>query len=248
MSVEVLLAPDTSLTPAIFVARPNQFIVEARIGTRMVLAHMADRGRLEGILYPGARLLLSPKPAANRKTAFQVMAVYVEDELISLDTHLPNRLVAAALTARAFPQFARYPTIQSEVTVGPHRFDFRLSDGSTSCLLEVKSVGLVQDGVAMFPDAPTRRGREQVTTLTRLAYNGQRVAIVFILQRSRGESFAPNDIVDPLFARALRQALATGVEVYAYRCPLTPECICLGENVPVFGSLDTILLTNISIH
>lgn len=242
MAICVPLVFGAPLIHATFVARSSQFLVEAQLEERLVLAHMADRGRLKGLLYPGARLLLAPRNPINRKTAFQVAAVYAGTELVSLDTLLPNRLVLAALEQRALPQFAHYTKVQREVSFGAHRFDFWLGEGRSSCILEVKSVGQVVDDVAMFPDAPTERGRRQVDALTEFAYKGQRSAILFIIQRSTGQAFVPDEQIDPLFTRALRRAITAGVEVYAYRCPITPEGISLGEHIPIYSSRRAMLL------
>jgi sugar fermentation stimulation protein A len=240
MLIRVPLIASAPLVEAVFIARPNQLIVEARLEGRLVRAHMADRGRLIDLLVPGARLVLAPRDEIGRKTAFQVVGVYSDSELVSLDTHLPNRLVAAALDANALPQFARYARVQPEFTIGEHRFDFRLGEGLATCVLEVKSVGAARDGVAIFPDAPTERGRKQLDLLTAMGRSGQRTALVFIVQRSKVRALIPNDEVDPAFARALRRAIAGGVEVYAYRCPLTLDGLTLGPPLPVFGSADAV--------
>ncbi|HMQ32172.1 MAG TPA: DNA/RNA nuclease SfsA, partial [Chloroflexaceae bacterium] len=228
MPVRVPLTASGPLTEATFLARPNQLLVEARLAGRVVRAHMADRGRLLDLLTPGARLLLAPRDEIGRKTSYQVVGVYSGDELVSLDTQLPNRLMVAAFAAGALPQFARYTKLQREVMVGAHRFDFRLGEGLTTCVVEVKSVGKVEDGIARFPDAPTERGRQHLEVLAQMARSGQRCAVVFIIQRHRARALVPDDGVDPAFARALRAAIAAGVETYAYLCPLTPDGLALG--------------------
>jgi sugar fermentation stimulation protein A len=199
---------------------------------------MADRGRLIELLTPGARLLLAPRDELGRKTAFQVVGVYSGDELVSLDTQLPNRLVAAALAAGALPQFARYTRLQREVRVGEHRFDFRLGESLGSCLLEVKSVGKVERGLGMFPDAPSERGRAHLDLLAHMARGGQRCAVLFVVQRHSARAVVPDEATDPAFGRALRQAIRCGVEVYANLCPLSPEGLLLGAPLPVFGSAE----------
>jgi sugar fermentation stimulation protein A len=201
---------------------------------------MADRGRLLDLLTPGARLLLAPRDEPGRKTAFQVIGVYSAGELVSLDTHLPNRLMAAALAAGALPQFACYGRVQREVTMGEHRLDFRLGEGLSTCLLEVKSAGKLVAGLASFPDAPTLRGRAHLELLARMAGSGQRCAVVFIIQRRSAAAFVPDEATDPAFARALRGAIRNGVEAYAYCCPLTAEGLTLGPPVPVYGSIDAV--------
>ncbi|NTU83367.1 MAG: DNA/RNA nuclease SfsA [Chloroflexales bacterium] len=240
MLVRVPLTATGPPTEATFLARPNQLLVEARLSGRVIRAHMADRGRLVDLLTPGARLLLAPRDEIGRKTSYQVVGVYSGDELVSLDTQLPNRLVVAALSVSALPQFARYTKVQRDVTIGVHRFDFRLGEGLASCVLEVRSVGKVEGGLARFPDAPTERGRQHLDVLAQMARSGQRCAVVFIIQRHRATALVPDEDVDPAFARALRAAITSGVETYAYLCPLTPEGLTLGPPVPIYTSPDAI--------
>jgi sugar fermentation stimulation protein A len=240
MSVQVPLIASGPLVEASFIARPNQFLIDAQLNGRIVRAHMADRGRLIDLLVPHARLLLAPRDEIGRKTSFEVVGVYEDDELVSLDTLLPNRLVAAALAAGALPQFARYTKLQREVPIGEHRFDFRLGEGLMTCYLEVKSVGNVVRQVARFPDAPTERGRKHMELLATMARNSQRCAVVFIVQRHKALALIPDDDVDPAFSRALRTAITCGVEVYAYLCPVTSEGIRLGPGLPVFGSAEAV--------
>jgi sugar fermentation stimulation protein A len=234
--VQIHLAAGAPLAEATFTNRLNQFVIEAEFEGSPIQAYMSDRGRLIGLLKPGARLLLAQHVPEGRARQFQAVAVYSGDELVSLDTHLPNRLIAAALEARALPQFARYPEMQPEVRYGAHRFDFRLRGEAMHCWLEIKSVGQIINGLASFPDAPTERGRQHVEALTTLAQQGQRTAVIFVVQRDSGRAVVPNAEVDPLFARAMQQAMTHGVEFYAYRCPLTPEGIQLGSEIPVYAS------------
>src|SRR5262245_37971848 len=93
-SLIVPLGTGAPLLEAIFEARPAQLVVEARLGDQVVRAHMADRGRLRELLVPGRRLVLARRSEPGRKTAFQAVAAYEGDTLVSLDTHLPNRLIA----------------------------------------------------------------------------------------------------------------------------------------------------------
>ena len=116
---------------------------------------------------------------------------------------------------------------------GESRLDLLLSGGRGLCYVEAKSVTLVEDGVGLFPDAPTERGRRHVETLAQAVREGHRGAVVFVIQREDASSFAPNDTADPDFGRALRKALAQGIEAYAYRCTVTKEEVRLSSAVPV---------------
>jgi sugar fermentation stimulation protein A len=240
MSVRVPLIATGPLVEATFVARPNQLLIDAQLNGKLVRAHMADRGHLADLLVPNARLLLAPRDEIGRKASFQVLGIYKGDELVSLDTEMPNRLVATALASGALPQFARYTRVQREVAVGEHRFDFRLGEGLSTCYIGVNAVGTVMRHLARFPDAPSERGCLHLAQLATMARNGQRCAVVFIIQRSHARALVPNDEVDPAFGRALRHAIANGVEAYAYLCPITTEGIRLGPPVPVFGSAEAV--------
>ena len=80
--------------------------------------------------------------------------------LSSADARLPNKLVAEALNQKRMPQFASYPVARAEQVFGESRLDFLLEGPGGKCYVETKSVTLVEDGVGLFPDAPTIQGRE----------------------------------------------------------------------------------------
>jgi sugar fermentation stimulation protein A len=221
-----------TIVPATFVARPNRFLVEATVDGQLVRAHLADRGRLRETLIPGAHLLLAHRPGPGRATAYQAVAAYVGSRLASIDTALPNRLVEAALRAGAIEPFVMYPQVRREATVGASRFDFMLGESAGRCLVEVKSAGLIIDGVALFPDAPTERGRRHVQELAELAATGERVAVVFIAQGD-ARAIQMYTAIDPAFAQALAAARDSGLEVYGYSCPITPTGITFGTAIPV---------------
>jgi sugar fermentation stimulation protein A len=232
--ITIPLGHGGAIVEATFVSRPNRFLVEALLDGALVKAHLADRGRLKEILLPSARLLLAHREGAGRATQFQAVAAYLgeSDRLASIDTALPNRLVEAALRAGALPPFAGCPRVRREATIGQSRFDFLLEGDGGRCIVEVKSAGLVLGGIALFPDAPTERGRRHVAELAELAAHGQRCAVVFIAQ-GQAYSIAMNTAIDPAFAAELDRARQSGLEIYGYSCPLTPEGITLGEAIAV---------------
>jgi len=104
---------------------------------------------------------------------------------------------------------------------------------SGRCFVETKSVTLVIDGVALFPDAPTTRGVKHMRSLAQAVEAGYRAAVVFVVQRNDCEAFAPHDAADPEFGVALRQSMAAGVEAYAYSCFVTEKAITLCRSLPL---------------
>lgn len=235
-----------------FVERPNRFVVRCAPpsvreagpayggiagGAALYEAHMADPGRLRELLVPGRRVWLRPAgDAPHRRTRWSAVLVESPDGagLVSVDTTLPNRLVHAALRARALAEFAGWELERHEVTLGASRIDFVLHNGAGRRLaLEVKSVTLVEDGVALFPDAVTERGARHVRELATLAVDpAWDAAILFVLQRPDAVRIEAAAGIDPGFARALAEAKAAGVRVLGRRCLVTMERLALHEPVP----------------
>ena len=222
------------LVEARFLTRLNRFAALMELDGREVMVHVANSGRLGELLEPGRRMLLAPAPGEHRKTQFDLALVDLESTLVSADARLPNALVAEALELGYLPPFAGYPQVRREVTYGESRLDLMLEGPAGRCYLETKSVTLVVDeGVAQFPDAPTSRGVKHLRTLSQAVAAGHRAAAVFVVQRSDARSLTPYDAADPEFGAALRSAHAAGVEVYAYRCRVTPDEIRLADPIPV---------------
>ena len=216
------------------IKRLNRFAALVDVDRREYLAHVPNSGRLGELLVPGYRVLLAPAPRdSTRKTAYDLALVDTGGALASADARLPNHLVAEALAAGRLPQFAGYPVVQPEATFGDSRLDFRLSGPGGVCYVETKSVTLVEDGIARFPDAPTLRGVKHLHSLMTAQAAGCRAAVIFVVQRADADAFAPHDAADPLLGQTLRQAIAAGVPAFAYRCRLDEQSIALADGIPV---------------
>lgn len=213
------LSLSQGLFPATFIERPNRFLARAKMGEQEVLAFLADPGRLKELLQPGAEIYLTPKAGPGRKTFFDLALVRYNGVLVSVDSRLPNRIFAQAIKTGGLPEFSGYKIIKPEVKCGESRLDFLLEgEGQPPCYVEVKSVTLVVEGEARFPDAPTLRGARHLEELANLRKQGCRAAVVFLIQREDVLCFAPNEETDPHFAATLRKVVGQGVEAIAYRC------------------------------
>ncbi|MHC1564193.1 MAG: DNA/RNA nuclease SfsA [Candidatus Hecatellaceae archaeon] len=142
--------------------------------------------------------------------------------------------MAETLRQGELEEFKGFRILKAEPRLGGTRLDFLLEKkGGGRLLVEVKSCTLAENGVAMFPDAPTERGRRHLETLARMAGGGWRAAIVFLAQREDVERFQPNHREDPRFAEALRKAWEKGVRVYAYRAAFNGRVLRLLGRIPV---------------
>jgi sugar fermentation stimulation protein A len=205
--------------PARFVQRLNRFVAQVEIDGAVLEAHVPTSGRLGELLLPGAPVQVRKGTGSKRKTAWDLMLVKTGDTWVSLDSRLPNYLVGQLLREDELPPFAGARDIKAEYVFGESRLDFAFTDGDGQrTLVEVKSVTLVEEGVAMFPDAPTSRGARHLRELAQAVGEGYRAAVLFIVQRDDATEFAPNWRTDPAFAQALAEAEAAGVEIYAWKC------------------------------
>ncbi len=224
-----------SFVKGIFSTRDNRFRVTVTVGGQRIWAHLPNSGRLGELLVPGRRVLLTERPGIGRKTGYDLSLVEVDGRWVSVDARLPNALVREALQAGRLAPLAGYSTVRSEVPFGRSRFDFLLeAPDRPPCLLEVKSVTLLVDGLACFPDAVTARGKRHVEELAAAVEAGYRGVMAFVVQRDDAQGFRPHDESDPTFGQALRAAARRGVELYAYGCHVEPGQITVDSALPVY--------------
>jgi sugar fermentation stimulation protein A len=226
------------LLEASFVVRENRFRARVSLAGEEVPAHLPNSGRVSELLLPGRRVLLGEARAPHRVTDYDLLMVQLPETLVSVDARLPNRLFAEALESGTLPEFAGLTMVSPEFRHGESLLDFLLEadSGGESCVVEVKSVTLVRDGVGYFPDAVTRRGSRHLRELRRACQEGRRAAVVFVIQRDDARAFVPHDYSDPRFGELLRGVASDGVEVYAYTCRVSPEELALNGRAPVFLS------------
>lgn len=239
------------LTESRFVERPNRFLLRCELAEPvtgkgsgrpgdMVDVHMADPGRLEELLIPGKRVWIRWAASPTRKTDWSAVLVESPDGqgLVSVDTTMPNKLIHRALEAGALDELGDWALERAEFPLGSSRIDFLLVSGGRKLALEVKSVTLVEDGVALFPDAITARGARHVRELAEVAGRvdddgvAWSAAILFVLQRNDAHRIEAARSIDPDFADALADAKAAGVRVLGRRCRVTKDRLELGEPVP----------------
>jgi sugar fermentation stimulation protein A len=221
-----------NLVPGRFLRRENRFLATALVKGREEKAYIANSGRLDDLLVPDQLIWLTPVVSDNRKTKFDLTLVEDGAVMVSIDARLPNELFEEALKTNSLLDF-RYTKLEREVKINGSRLDFRLFDAEQICWVENKSVTLVKDGIALFPDAPTTRGRRHLNELMEISAAGDRAAVVFIIQRPDAQKFTPNYAIDPEFSKTLLRAHASGVDVFAYTCRVSRDEICLVGTVPV---------------
>ena len=225
-----------NITDGIFVRRINRFVAEVDLQDHRETVHVKNTGRCRELLIPGVQVFLTAGNTPNRKTRYDLVAVSKqrsnqEPLLINMDSQIPN---AAALEwLQASSCFSPQAVFRREVTCNNSRFDLFVEDGERKVFIEVKGVTLEQNGIAMFPDAPTERGVKHLNELARCIDDGFEAWVFFVIQMQGVSCFTPHDSMHPQFGAALRQAHRAGVKILAMDCLITPDSIKLNAPIPV---------------
>lgn len=163
--------------------------------------------------------------------------------LINMDSSAPNQVFweqAKENIGKILPEFSPSDTssmtpliLKREVPFSHSRFDFFVAQGEKQAYVEVKGVTLEENGVVLFPDAPTVRGEKHVYELIHAAQQGYLAYLVFIVQLSGAKYFTPNEKTHPSFGMALRKAQEQGVKLLCYDCHVSESEISFANPVPI---------------
>lgn len=218
----------------IFIKRPNRFIAHVYINGIEEIVHVKNTGRCRELLLPGAKVILedcSNNP--NRKTKYSLISVWKEDILVNMDSQVPNAVVYNSLMENEIHGLENLTKIKREVSFGNSRFDLYFESGNSKGFIEVKGVTLENEGISMFPDAPTTRGTKHVLEMIHAVEEGYRGAILFLIQMKGPKVFRLNWAMDKDFSEAVKLASEKGVEILAYDSIVSQDTISIGKPIGV---------------
>ena len=219
------------------IRRYKRFLADVQLAGGVITAACPNTGSLMGCCEAGSRVWLSESDNAGRKYRHTWEIVEVGKVMVGINTGLPNALVAEAIGDGTIGELAGYASVRREVAFGEERSRVDLlleSPGREPCYVEVKNVtAAASRGVALFPDCVSERGSKHLRELIRLKERGLRPVQMYCVQRADVKEVRPADGIDHEYGRMLREALAAGVEVLAYRARVTPTEIRLAERIPV---------------
>ena len=218
------------------IKRYKRFLADVYLPNgEIVTAHCANTGSMKNCQPDNARVWLSRSNNPKRKLAYSWELIEVAPNvLVGINTSISNRLVREGIENGVIKELEGYQSIRSEVKYGLEgsRIDLLLQQHQehAECYLEVKSVTL-WDGNSngSFPDAVTVRGRKHLRELMAMVDQGYRAALCFCVQHNGIRCVTPADDIDPLYGKTLREAIAAGVEVFAYRAEIDTEKILISE-------------------
>jgi len=223
----------TELVPARLIRRYKRFLADCTLeGSGVqITAHCANPGSMLGLANPGTRVWLEPNTDPKKKLKFGWRLVDHENgHFTGVDTSLPNRVLRSALTDRAIPALASYPVVKPEVKYGENsRIDFLLTGAQLpDAYVEVKSVTLSrQRGLAEFPDSVTARGTKHLHELGKMARDGHRSVMLYLVQRTDCDRLTLAQDLDPAYAAAFLQARQSGVETLIIGTDISTKGVAL---------------------
>lgn len=217
-----------------FLRRVNRFIAEIELDDGSIVpAHVSNTGRMQELLVPGTPCLIRAAANPARKTAWDLLAVEHQGSWVCLVAAWANDFLADWLQAGKISGFAHLDALQREKKIGHSRFDFALEQQGERWLFEVKSVNFVVDGHALFPDAPTTRGRRHVEELLALRQEGWQVGVFFVTMGQPVLDVGFNAANDPDFAEVMQRAMDEGMLVRAFSAEILPPSVYFRGERPI---------------
>ena len=201
-----------------------RFLVDVKLENgEIVTAHCTNSGSMKSCLEPGADVYLSPVNDPKRKTKFTWEMIKINNDWVGINTSNPNTLALDWIKQGTIPGLEGYTHVEREVKFGDSRFDIFARNEKEECFVEVKNVTLREGTMALFPDAVTTRGQKHLETLINVKKSGKRAVMLYVVQRTDVESFAPAKEIDPDYANKLKKAYREGVEIIPVQVKINPQ-------------------------
>ena len=231
---------ESALIEAVLIKRYKRFLADIRLPSGEVLTvHCPNTGSMKNCAEPGMKVWLSTSDNPKRKYRHTwELARTTRGHYSGINTTRANRLVEGAIQSGTIRELRGYDELDTEVKYGREnsRIDILLG-GMHQCYVEVKSVTLlespIRSGRGFFPDALSERGRKHLRELSLMVRQGHRAVLLFCVQHSGILRVLPAAHIDPDYARALVAAISCGVEVFAYKCRMSPRGSRMYKSLPV---------------
>ena len=229
-----IFTPDARGT---LIDRPNRFIVNVQLPEGPVRAHCPNPGRLIELMNPGRTMILERGKDPERKTRWTLAAAEYNGQTVSLFSARANSVAGELIIPRLFP---RAEEIKAEYPWGNSRFDWHFYQDGKEIFMEVKACTLIEEGVAMFPDAPSDRASRHLNELAEIAATDSRreCHVVFVIMNRETRIFIPNLHTDPVFARTVHEVSPyVNYHGVSTTCTTDGDLSLVSADIPVISDL-----------
>ena len=215
----------------ILIKRYKRFFADVQLDNNVVTAHCPNTGSMMGLLDAGNKVLLSKSDNEKRKLKYTLEVIKLKKSHVGVNTHRTNRIVEKALNDNVLNFVKNITEIRREVKYGENsKVDFVVTTPKEEVYIEVKNVTLSRvKKTAEFPDAVTIRGSKHLIELAKLKKKGIRAVMLYVVQRDDIDNFKIASDIDPVYAKNLKMAMKSGVEVFCYDCKFSKKDISINS-------------------
>lgn len=220
-----------NIEQGIFIERVNRFIAHIDIDGKVEVCHVKNTGRCKEILVKGCKVFVQEFDSKIRKTKFDLISVYKGNRLINIDSQVPNKMFSEWVKLGNL--FKDIKVFKSEVFYKNSRFDFYVEYENKKAFIEIKGVTLENEGVVLFPDAPTSRGVKHLKELVSAREEGYEAYVIFIVQMEGVKYFTPNYETHKEFGDILSFCKNNGINILAFDSVVLKDEIYIKDSVKV---------------
>jgi len=224
-----------SLIKGKLVKRYKRFFADIKVNKEILTAHCPNTGSMMGLLDKNNDAWISKNDDPKRKLKYTLEIIKAKNNLVGVNTHLANKIVAESLKNNSFEEFKKLDSLQSEVFYNKEtRFDFLASKNNKKIFIEVKNVTLFRNNKdCEFPDSPTSRGTKHLKTLIDASKKGFKTYVLFLVQIQNMKYFKIAKDIDKDYYENYLIAKKSGVQFLAYNCKIDPKQIKIDKKIKI---------------
>lgn len=222
------------LTEAVFLKRVLRFMTEIVLPNRQkLMIRCPNIGEMKGCDILGTKIWYSNAVGYNCLPTWE-LAEADGGFLVSINPELMKPLVIDALKHNFITELRDYNVLHA----GGHYDQFRsqfllLEKNQQQCYMGIEQVIVSNElGDGFFPGS-IGDGIENLYALIQAKEDGHRAILFYCVMHTGIKNIKPAVHIDPEYYKLLLRAMATGVEVLAYRVSINLETIELSNPVPI---------------
>ena len=216
-----------------FIKRYKRFLVDVKIGGKIITAHCPNTGSMYGLLKKNNKVWLTKSNNPNRKLKYTLQIIQDKNSKVGVNTHLANKIVLEALQNNQIKEFDKKIELKPETKFGANtRFDFLITKNNFKAFVEVKNVTLSREkSIAEFPDAVTSRGLKHIKELIKAKKKGYKIYILYLIQRNDCKYFKIAGDIDPEYSNSLSKAVKKKLNILCFDCKFSSKGIKLNQKL-----------------
>jgi sugar fermentation stimulation protein A len=140
------------------------------------------------------------------------------NDYILINSKLHNYIGEILIKKGFIENINRILKIKREIKIENKRLDFLIIDENEGEIyIEIKGCTFQEGKFALFPDAPTKRGREHLEKMCELLKMNKKIILIFLVFLPNAEYFSPNKFIDKDFYEKFLLCLNLGLKIYPFK-------------------------------